>query len=101
MLWFCPGSASSWGLGASEMAGLLLLETVMNLGLHVRVFFPPPPLLGARRRQAAAGLLATLSPWKEGTPLSALDLHLPAHTSCTGFNSTGMQLDGPGSSEEV
>lgn len=85
----------SWGLGVSEMAGLLLLEMVMNLGLHFRVFFPlPPPLMGARRRQTAAVLLANLSSWKEEMPLSALDLHLPAHTSCTGFNSTGTQLDG-------
>lgn len=39
-------------------------------------------------------------------PLSALHLHLPAHTSCAGFNSTGTQLDGydasqHGSSEEA
>lgn len=38
--------------------------------------------------------LANLSPWKEEMPLSALDLHLPAHTSCTGFSSAGTQLDG-------
>lgn len=50
--------------------------------------------MGASRRRAAAVLLANLSPWKEEMPLSALDLHLPAHTSCTGFNSTGTQRDG-------
>lgn len=43
------------------MAGLLLLEIVMNLGLHSS----PSPLMGARRRQAAAVLLANLSLWKE------------------------------------
>lgn len=33
----------SWALVVSEVAGLLLLEIVMNRGLHFRVSFPPSP----------------------------------------------------------
>lgn len=62
-------------------------------------FSDPPPLTGGRRRQAAAVLLANLSPWQEEMPLPALDLHLPAHTSC--FNSTGTQLDGDDASQRA
>ena len=74
-----------WGPGVSETAGLRLLEIVMSLGLHLRVPFSPS-LTGGRRRQVAAVLLANLSLWKEEMPLSALDLHLPACTGCTGFS---------------
>lgn len=48
----------SWGLGVSEMVGLLLLEVVMNLGLHFRIFFPPLPsrALGEGRQQLYSSL---------------------------------------------
>lgn len=49
-----PAPGSSWcyglilakpsrGLAVSEVAGLLLLEIVMNCGLHFRVSFPSSP----------------------------------------------------------
>lgn len=100
-----PAPCSSWcygfilakpalGLGVSEMAGLLFARASDESWSPFWGFLPPPPLTGARRRQAAAVLLANLSPWKEEMPFSALRLHSPAHTGCTGFNSTGTRLDG-------